>query len=282
MKRIVRECAEWQLVASASEMSPFEARSLTRQVLKSAQFWVFALVAVSLSHNEARSKTDPSEPSGRQAVQIAKVIPEFPHALRNTIYSEGFANVVFMVDETGRNHDYVLLEATHPLFGATALEALRKWKVTPPIVDGRPNPTRHNVVVEFSQEGPVLIDRPIAETVGPDERYQDRPLHFRVCDLRDLDQLPKRIETIVPVLPKGVSADAAAGIARILIFIDMEGNVRAPAVLFSSSDAIADAAITAISDWRFEPPLKNGNPVVVQAVQTFRFEMDGAEKSDLD
>ena len=84
----------------------------------------------------------------------------------------------------------------------------------------------------------MLIDRPIAETSGPDESSQNRPLHYRVCDLGDLDQLPKRTETIAPVLLKGVSADAASGIARILFFIDTEGLVRAPGVLFSSSDDI--------------------------------------------
>lgn len=235
-----------------------------------ARFWVCTLAAVSLSHSEAQAKTDTSEVSDQQTVQIAKVKPVFPYELHNTIYHEGMAKVVFMVDEAGTSYDFVLLETTHPSFGTKALEALRKWKVTPPIVDGQPCPTRHVITVKFAQEEPVVMDRPIGETGRSDGRSQDRPLHYRICNLGDLDQLPKRIETIVPVLPIGVSADDASGIARILFFIDKEGRVRAPDVLFSSSDVIGDAAITAISYWRFEPPRKNGHPVEVEAIQTIR------------
>jgi TonB family protein len=278
MRYVIEARADWQLAASSSKMSRSETQRLTFQVLKSAPYWVFALIAVSLSDSEAQSKTDTSEVAGSHAIQIAKVTPEFPHELRNTPYFEGFAKVVFMVDEAGNNYDFILAEATHPRFGAKALEALRKWKVTPPIVDGQPRPTRHVVTVKFSQNGPVLIDRPIAETAGPHESIQNRSLHYRVCELGDLDRLPRRIETAVPVLPEGVSVDVASGIARIQFFIDKEGRVRAPGVLFSTSDVIADAAITAITDWRFEPPRKNGNPVVVHAVQTIQFKIDGAEK----
>ncbi len=261
----------------ANEMNRFETRPLTKQVLKSARFWVFTSIAVSLSHHQAQSKPDTSQVSGRATVQITKVIPEFPIALRNTVHHKGFAKVVFMVDEEGNNYDFILFEATHPFFGEAALEALRRWKVTPPIVDGQPCPTRHAVTVKFSQQGLVLIDRPIGETDRSDESSQNRPPYYRVCDLGDLDQRPKRIETITPILPKGVSTDDASGIARIQLFIDKEGRVRAPEVLFSSSDVIADAALAAISDWRFEPPRKNGNPVVVQAVQTIRFKNDGEQ-----
>jgi len=279
MRHIIREYGEWQPAASTSEMNRFKTRPLTKQVLKTARFWVFTLVAVSLSPDQAQSKTDTSEVP---AVKIVKVKPVFPEGLRNTLYYEGFAKVVFMVDEAGNNHDFILLEATHPLFGETALEALRNWKVTPPIVNGQPSPTRHTVTVKFSQQGPVLIDRPIGETSRSGERSQNRPLHYRVCGLGDLDQMPKRIETVVPVLPKGLSADAASGIARIQFFIDKEGRVRAPEVLFSSSDVIADAAIEAISNWRFEPPRKNGDPVVVQAVQTIRLKNTSAEPPSRD
>ena len=261
--------------ASTSDMNRSKTGPLVRLVLKSARFWILTLVAVSLSPGQAQSKTDTSEVSGGPTVRIVKVKPVFPEELRNTLYYEGFAKVVFMVDEAGNNYDFVLLEATHPLFGEEALEALRKWKVTPPIVNGQPSPTRHTVTVKFSQQGPVLIDRPIGETNGADKGWRNRPLHYRVCLLRDLDQMPKRIETVDPVLPKGLSADAASGVARIQLFIDKEGCVRAPEVLFSSSDVIADAALEAISNWRFEPPLKNGNPVVVQAVQTIRFKDSG-------
>jgi TonB family protein len=240
-------------------------------VLESARFWVFTLIAVSLSHSQAQSATDTPEISSNRPVQISKVKPEFPYELRNTVYHRGFARVVFMVDEAGNSYDFVLLEATHPLFGTRALEALSKWKVTPPIVDGQPCPTRHVITVEFSQEEPVIIDRPIGETGRSGERIQNRSLYYRVCGLGDLDRLPRRIETVDPVLPEGVSADAASGIARMVFFIDKEGRVRAPDVLFSTNDVIANAAITAIPEWRFEPPIKKGDPVVVRAVQTIHF-----------
>lgn len=251
--------------------------SATKGKLRSALFRVVALLAVLLLNTEAQSKTDTSKESGKRVTKIEKVVPDFPGELLNTRHYQGIASVIFMVNEEGKNYDFILFEATHPLFGEKALEALKKWKVTPPIDDGRPRPTRHIVKVKFSQQGPVLIDRTLSEIGSSVESSRDRLLYYRVCELKDLDQLPVRVETVVPFLPLGASADVGSGMARIEFFIDKEGRVRAPGTLFSTNDQLADAAVTAVSNWRFEPPLRNGHPVVARAIQTFKFEPQGAE-----
>jgi hypothetical protein len=36
-------------------------------------------------------------------------------------------------------------------------------------------------------------------------------------------------------------------------------------------------AITALRQWRFEPPTRNGRPVLVAAIQVFNFGVGGSE-----
>ena len=236
-------------------------------------FWSVSLVVIPLPQIRAQPESDSSPVNKGRTTQIAKVTPEFPAELRNTPHYRGFAKVVFMVDEAGQSYDFILLESTHPRFGENALEGLKKWRVTPPIVDGEPRPTRHTVKVEFSQKGPVLIERALGEIDNEVAEVPDSSLHFRISELADLDRLPRRIETAVANLPESLSKDEATGIVRIEFFIDEEGRVRAPGVLFSTNDGLEDSAVTTVSNWRFEPPSRAGNPVMVRAVQTIRFKM---------
>jgi TonB family protein len=55
-------------------------------------------------------------------------------------------------------------------------------------------------------------------------------------------------------------------------YIDEQGNVRMAAVpRTSAGDAYAAAAVAAVEQWRFEPPLRRGQPVLVLAQQEFNF-----------
>ena len=57
--------------------------------------------------------------------------------------------------------------------------------------------------------------------------------------------------------------------------IDEEGRVRLPAVSRATNEAneeLAAAAVTAVTQWRFEPPTAKGKPVLVRAQQDFAFQ----------
>jgi TonB family protein len=55
-------------------------------------------------------------------------------------------------------------------------------------------------------------------------------------------------------------------------YIDEQGRVRMAAVPREAADDIySAAAVAAVEQWRFEPPLRKGKPVLVLVEQLFRF-----------
>ncbi len=201
-----------------------------------------------------------------------KVKPDFPAALRNSHYYQGFAKVVFMVDTSGRSYDFILIEATHPLFGVEAISALQRWQVEPAIIDSRINPSRHTVEVKFRNVG-LAIEKRLGGGIPTREKPDSSVgTYYHTFDLNELDRIPKYLAKDSPVLPTGIEPAEMRGLVKIEFFIDEKGKVRAPGVLMSTNDRLDDAAITAVVNWQFEPPLKDGKPVVARAVQSFLFE----------
>lgn len=220
----------------------------------------------------AQSGAEDTELKDRPARIRNKVTPNFPLILRMSEYNRGFAKVIFLVDITGRSYDFVLIEASHPLFGEETLRTLKLWQIEPAIVDGQIHPSRHIVDVNFRNEGVVIekrIDEMILTMVTPDS---SGGTHYLIPELKELDRIPVCLEKESPVLPAGLEPNEAKGLVKIEFFIDEKGTVRAPGILMSPHDALADAAFTAVVNWKFEPPLKDGKPVAVRAVQSFFFE----------
>jgi outer membrane biosynthesis protein TonB len=47
--------------------------------------------------------------------------------------------------------------------------------------------------------------------------------------------------------------------------------VRVPAVSINDDSVLTALAVAALRQWRFEPPTRNGSPVLVKASQVFNF-----------
>jgi protein TonB len=70
-------------------------------------------------------------------VLVHRVTPAYPLALRQ----EGIGGTVlirFIVDATGNVMEPEILDATHPAFGQSVLEAVKSWKFQPATLDGEP------------------------------------------------------------------------------------------------------------------------------------------------
>lgn len=65
------------------------------------------------------------------------------------------------------------------------------------------------------------------------------------------------------------------GEARILININSEGKLVDTLVIAYTHEAFANAALTAIRQWRYEPSRLNGEPVGTVADCSFEFNVDG-------
>lgn len=81
---------------------------------------------------------------------------------------------------------------------------------------------------------------------------------------KELDSKIKPLERQSPVFPRLSKITEDRGDALIEFFIDQDGFAQLPRIVEASAPAFGYAACQAISEWKFEPPLKEGKPVVVK------------------
>jgi TonB family protein len=81
---------------------------------------------------------------------------------------------------------------------------------------------------------------------------------------RELDAKIRPLRRQKPMFPRLAQANADTGNALIEVYIDQEGQAQLSRIVSSSELAFGYAAAQAIVQWQFEPPLKDGKPVVVK------------------
>lgn len=188
------------------------------------------------------------------------------------IYSgvrSGEVRVVISVDEKGLLTDYLVTGYTDRGFVDAALAAVRKWTYEPARTNGRAQSARADVLFVYKDEGVIVQRLPGAtERLFVSEFMADRYV-YEPYRLRDLDRIPTPVHVVSPSVPRltGPSHTVTIG-----FYIDEEGRVRIPAVeRESADDLLAAAAVMAVEQWRFEPPLRKGRPVLCYAQQDFTF-----------
>ena len=80
---------------------------------------------------------------------ISSVTPIYPDTMRRSRL-EGQVVIIFIVDENGLVRNARVESATNPAFFKPALDALRKWRFTPGIKDGRKVKSRMRQSIHFS------------------------------------------------------------------------------------------------------------------------------------
>ncbi len=86
-----------------------------------------------------------------------------------------------------------------------------------------------------------------------------------------LELQPRAIRRPAPVYPADLRARAISGSVRLQFIVDEKGDVQDVTVLESSDAGFDDAAIAAVSAWKFEPGRKHGRAVRVRAFQLLEF-----------
>ena len=207
----------------------------------------------------------------RAAIVLHRVEPIFPPVLKRTRIYEGVARVVFIVGKDAEIRDFVVMAATHPAFSNEAKKTVKKWKISPAIINGEPVDSRFVINIHFKQKGIIVINNPIGNPSDIRGNQLD-DFYYRVTEANELDEPLKTISTVMPHFPENMKLYERSGQALVEFFIDPDGNVLAPGILSSSNDQCAYSALGAIVDWKFEPPLKKRKPVYVRAKQPFFFQ----------
>ncbi len=168
---------------------------------------------------------------------------------------EGSAEVAFAVDPDGLPREITVRKASRPEFGHALAAAMAHWRFKPAMKDGKPS----FALLSRAQQFGVAPENVL---LSPAERRLREVLKNTKEDIVDfnlLDTPPKPIDRASPVYPEKYSGQP--GSAEIEFIIDREGQARLPRVLSATAPEFGAAAATAVSLWRFEPPLRNGQPV---------------------
>ncbi len=79
---------------------------------------------------------------------VRRVDPVYPpDAVENNI--EGTVIIQLTVDEKGNVSQYKIVSGGHKLLNNAAVDAVKQWKYAPYVKEGRPQPVRFSVVLDF-------------------------------------------------------------------------------------------------------------------------------------
>lgn len=200
---------------------------------------------------------------------IQTTIPQVPYSVGERLPSHGRAEVAIAVDHLGNLNDLLVLSYTDKRFADAAVAALKQWKYRPATIDGQAADVLTNVAFDFDITGQVYS---LSHTDTADAFVQSMIDEFvvrRVCPASKLDAAPRAVHVVspVPIRP----AEAGDRSVTVQFYIDETGTPRLAAVNPGADPLLAAASLNAIAQWRFDRPMRHGEPVVARAAQRFEF-----------
>jgi TonB family protein len=196
--------------------------------------------------------------------------PVFPFMLTQQAVTKGEAHVAINTDANGKLTDWLVVGYSRPEFANSAVAAIKEWKFEPAELRGSPVGTTIEVFFYFEAKGVVVSTTTIDQLEGilsfAEGRYAYRP-----CSLRQLDRIPTPLVTVKPLYSDELAKKGVRGKVTVDFYITEKGEVRMPAVSPYDNSHLTALAIEALRQWKFEPPTRNGNPVLVKATQVFNF-----------
>lgn len=192
----------------------------------------------------------------------------------------GEVRVAILVDETGRLVDWLLLGYPHRAMADAAISGLKEWRYEPATKHGQAVGQRTIVRIEFESGGRVIsirggdaMDSLLGGRSG--QSYVNR-----MAEQSELDHPLGVSEMSRPRFPAQlVGRGPEASSVLIDFYVDEAGRPRMPVVLSSENSLFAMAALDALDAWRFVPPTRKGQPVVVHVRQEFVFSNVGPDAS---
>ncbi|EDY83886.1 hypothetical protein VDG1235_3513 [Verrucomicrobiia bacterium DG1235] len=205
--------------------------------------------------------------------------PIFPMTLRRKGYDEGTAIFAIYVNQFGELADYLLLEASHLDFAEAVERVLPDWEYSVPLLGGETAAIVSTVKVKFKRGSGVVYETSGYENIqtqlGTFTDYEDA---YRTYTPKELDSIliPTHIEK--PAFHVELLEDRNLVNAVFEFYIDTDGNVRIP-TLREADDEVDERLLIiaqeALLQWKFEPPRRNGVPVVARTALPFRFKKKG-------
>jgi TonB family protein len=175
----------------------------------------------------------------------------------------GDAEVTFTVNEQGIPETVTLDSASSPEFGKALVAATELSIFDSALKDG------HSVNITMHRAYHFAPPAENPETGESGEIKVERELRAgqAIRTAKGLDHPLRPIWQMAPRIPIAeAKTEHPNAKAQIEVIIDEDGRVRAPKVVSASSDALGYAAATAVAQWCFDPPTRNGEATQVRVI----------------
>jgi TonB family protein len=196
------------------------------------------------------------------------------YPLAQEVLNYPFARVTLLiaVDSKGKLTDLLPVFYTDPLFAETALYAVHKWTFEPARLGGRPVNATKEITFNFERRGPVVVSQNVGQFADLQFRraFPDSTT-YRAYTLSQLDGKLSPVRQANPHYTQALVARGARGTVTLAYYVDEKGRVRMPVTVNDPDPELADLAVDAVRQWQFEPPIRNGRPVLVRVCQSIRF-----------
>ena len=197
--------------------------------------------------------------------------PQMPFSLLQRGVIEGRVVVAIDVNAEGKMTDYLVVGYTHEPLVKPIVEALKSWQYQPARQDGVPVPAQIEVTVSMSATGAVISQTGSDMVDAFVERILGDQLKYRSRRANEIDRVPVRTNTKSPKYAEDALKQGVRGKVQVHFYIDENGTARMPSIDSSDHPYLAEIAVEAVREWKFEPPTVKGTPVLVEASQEFTF-----------
>ena len=233
------------------------------------------LLPVALSCSPMAAFAQFATPEYEAMKVIQTEAPVFPKQVLTLGLRNGDVRVAIQIDADGVLTDYLVTAYTHPDFADAAVAAIKKWRFVPARIHGLTRGATADLNFRFEAEGIVVVDLTVL-TISELIHFRMVPgaMSFSACTLGQLDRTPTPIKIVKPVYPGRLARSSHGGHVTVEFYIDEQGRVRLASVdrqTIEANEELAAAAVTAVEQWQFEPPLMNGRPVLTLAQQDISF-----------
>ena len=183
----------------------------------------------------------------QSAKLVTKVPPTYP-AIAKQARIQGAVTLDALIGTDGTVQRLQVVSADSPLLVQSAVEAVKQWVYQPTLLNGQPIQVQTTITVNFSLEGAGAntasngVYRPGGDVSTPKVTYQEQPAYTE-------------------------QARAAKWQGSVLLstVIDPTGAPTQIKVVRPLGMGLDENAVAALAHWRFEPGMKDGVAVPVQA-----------------
>jgi TonB family protein len=218
----------------------------------------------------------------KEPIALSQVKAEYPGSLKRAGI-EGAATIAFTVDAHGIPREVRSIKPTDRLFAEAAVAAVKQLRYLPGMKNGQPVATAMELPFNFHirptrEAAPAVMTSsatPAAKSAlaGP---TAVNPSHTAITTPyapQDLDVIPVATYQPQPSYPADLKRAGIAGKTTVSFVVDARGNVRNVRPVESSDRRFEAAAIAAVSKWKFQPGVRDGEAVPTLVVIPINFNL---------